>query len=61
MAIESGDQFRSFAHCCDVGGDIERVGQQQQEHDCLEHKWRERDADICSKPFASDPTDPRAQ
>ena len=46
MAIDAGDEFRDFAHGGDVGGDIERIGDQQQQHDALKHDRRKCGLDV---------------
>ena len=60
MTIETRDELRDFSHGCDVGGDIESIGDQQQKHDALEYRWRECGLDVGGKPFSSDPPDARA-
>ena len=60
MTIEPADELSDFPHDRDVGGNIERVGNQQQQDDALEHDRRERRLDIGGKPFAGDPADLRA-
>ena len=51
MAIDAGDQFRDFSHRGDVGGDVEGIGDQQQQHDALQHDRRERRLDVGGKSF----------
>ncbi len=60
MTIEAGDELRDFPHGRDVGRDIEGIGDQQQQHDALEHDRGERGLDIGGKPFPGDPADARA-
>ncbi len=60
MAIEAGDELRDFSHGGDVGGDVEGVGDQQQQHDALKHDRRERGLDVGGKSFPGDPADARA-
>ena len=60
MAIEAGDELRDFPHGGDVGGDVEGIGDQQQQHDAVEHDRRERGLDVGGKSLAGDPADARA-
>ena len=60
VTIDAGDEFRDLAHGGDVGGDVERVGDQQQQHDALEHDRRERGLDVGGESLAGDPADARA-
>lgn len=32
MAIEAGDELRDFPHGCDVSGDVQGIGDQQQHY-----------------------------
>ena len=59
-AIEAGDQLADLAHGRDVGGDVEGVGDQQQQHDAVQHDRRERRLDVGGEAFAGDPADARA-
>ena len=58
--IDAGDEFADFSHRRDVGGDVERVGDQQQQHDALQDDRRERRLDVGGEAFSGDPADPRA-
>ena len=49
-----------FAHGGDVGGDVEGIGDQQQQHDALKHDRRKRGLDVGGQPLAGDPADARA-
>ena len=60
VAIEAGDQFRHFAHCGDVGRDIEHIGDQQKQHDALKNDRWERRFDIGGESPPGDPADARA-
>ena len=60
VAIDAGDQLRHLAHRGDVGGDVERIGDQQQQHDALQHDRRERRLDVGGQPLAGDAADARA-
>jgi hypothetical protein len=41
MAIPAGNQLRDVSHRVDVGGDIQRVGDEQEHHHALQHHGRE--------------------
>ena len=57
MAIEARDQLRNFPHRGNVGGDVENIGDEQQQHDALEHDARERGLDVRGKSFSGNPPD----
>jgi hypothetical protein len=59
MAIEAGDELRDFPHGCDVSGDVQGIGDQQQQHYPLEHDRRERGFDVGGKSFSRDTTNAR--
>ena len=60
VTIETADELRDFPHGCDVGGNIQRIGDQQQQDDAHEHARRERGLDVGGKALAGDPPDLRA-
>ena len=60
MTIDTADKFCDLPHGCNVRGNIQRIGNQQQQDDALEHNRRERRLDICGKSLAGDPPNLRA-
>ena len=43
---------RHLAHGRDVGGDVQRIGDQQQQHDGLQHDGRKFDLDVGGQALA---------
>ncbi len=60
MAIEPADELAHLPHGGDVGGDVQRIGDQQQQHDGLKDHRREGRLDVGGETFPRDPADARA-
>jgi len=53
------DQLQRFAHCRDVGGDVDRVGNDEHRDDHVQHRPRKLAADIGRKAVPCDTANPR--
>jgi hypothetical protein len=60
MAIEAAYELSHFPYGGDIGGDVQGVGDQQQQHNALKHNRRERRLDVGGESFPGDPADARA-
>ena len=60
VAIETCDELRYFPNRRDVRGDVEGIGDQQQDHDALKHDRRERGLDVGGESLPGDSADARA-
>ena len=60
MPIEAGDEFPDFPHGSDVGGNVERIGDQQQQYNALKHDRRKRGLDVGGESLPGNPADVRA-
>ena len=60
MRRTADDEAQGIAHCGDVGGDVDRVGDDEQSDDTVQHGPRKVLADVCRKAVAGDAADARA-